>query len=434
MDVAQEPRAGLGRSAHADTFCRDSLPPADQWPDLLFRLPELSYPDRLNCADALLAGPDGDRRCLVWPGGTWTYGQLREQVDAIAHVLVEDLGLVTGNRVLLRGPNAPWLVACWLAVVKAGGVAVATMPVLRPGELRSIGGITRPSFALCDARFVDDLAEGLPDLPDRPVRRRRPGGPRRPAPHAVPGRRDLGRRRRAARGDLGHHRRPEDHRALPPGRARGRRHVLRARAPADRGRPVPRQPAARVHLRARRRADLPAPGRRGHPADRAAGPGRDRRRGRRARGHGAVHRADRVPGHARGREGAGRPAPLRVRRRAAAARGLGRLPRGHRAADHRRHRLHRDAAHLHLGRRRRRPSRLDRPAGARVRGRGAGRGRRTRCRTGSPAGSRSAARPAAATWPTRASRRTCSTAGTSPATPTAATRTATSGTWPAATT
>ena len=164
MDVAQEPRAGLGRSAHTDTFCRDSLPPAGQWPDLLFRLPELAYPDRLNCADVLLTGPDGDRRCLVWPGGTWTYRQLREQVDAIAHVLVEDLGLVTGNRVLLRGPNTPWLVACWLAVVKAGGVAVATMPMLRPGELQSIGAVTRPAFAVCDDRFTDDLAAGLPDL------------------------------------------------------------------------------------------------------------------------------------------------------------------------------------------------------------------------------------------------------------------------------
>ena len=164
MDVAQEPRAGLGRSAHADTFCRDSLPPADQWPDLLFRLPELAYPDRLNCADALLTGPDGDRRCLVWPGGTWTYRQLREQVDAIAHVLVEDLGLITGNRVLLRGPNSPWLVACWLAVVKAGGVTVATMPMLRPGELHSIGAVTRPAFAVCDDRFIDDLAAGRPDL------------------------------------------------------------------------------------------------------------------------------------------------------------------------------------------------------------------------------------------------------------------------------
>ena len=164
MDVAQEPRADLGPSAHADTFCRDSLPPADQWPELLFRLPELAYPDRLNCAEALLAGPDADRRCLVGVGGTWTYGQVRERVAAMAHVLTGELGLVPGNRVLLRGPNTPQLAACWLAVVAAGGVAVATMPMLRPGELRSIGGITRPAFALCDDRFTDDLAAGLPDL------------------------------------------------------------------------------------------------------------------------------------------------------------------------------------------------------------------------------------------------------------------------------
>jgi 2-aminobenzoate-CoA ligase len=164
MDVAQETRAGLGPSAYADPFCRDSLPPPQQWPELIFPLPELQYPAQLNCAQALLDGTDPDRRCLVWPGGSWTYGQLREQVDAIAHVLVDDLGLVPGNRVLLRGPNTQWLAACWLAVITAGGVAVATMPMLRPGELRSIGAITRPALALCDERFVDDLTAGLPDL------------------------------------------------------------------------------------------------------------------------------------------------------------------------------------------------------------------------------------------------------------------------------
>jgi 2-aminobenzoate-CoA ligase len=164
MDVAQEPRARLGPSAHVDTFCRDSLPPADEWPDLRFTLPELHYPDRLNCAQALLTGPDADRRCLVGSAGTWTYGQVRERVAAIAHALTDELGLVPGNRVLLRGPNTPQLAACWLAVVTAGGVAVATMPMLRPGELRSIGDITKPAFALCDDRFTDDLAAGLPDL------------------------------------------------------------------------------------------------------------------------------------------------------------------------------------------------------------------------------------------------------------------------------
>jgi 2-aminobenzoate-CoA ligase len=164
MDVAQEPRAGLSPSAHVDTFCRNSLPPANQWPDLRFTLPELSYPRRLNCADALLSGPDADRRCLVGSASTWTYGQVRERVAAIAHVLTDELGLVPGNRVLLRGPNTPQLAACWLAVVMAGGVTVATMPMLRPGELHSIGDITKPAFALCDDRFTDDLAAGLPDL------------------------------------------------------------------------------------------------------------------------------------------------------------------------------------------------------------------------------------------------------------------------------
>jgi 2-aminobenzoate-CoA ligase len=169
MDGAQLARAGLGPSAHVDTFCRDSLPPPEQWPDLLFRLPELHYPQRLNCADVLLAGTIAehgpDRRCLVWPGGRWTYRELQEKAAAVAHVLVEDLGLVPGNRVLLRGPNNPWLVASWLGVLTAGGVAVATMPVLRPGELRSIADGTKPGFALCDARFADDLlAAGIPGL------------------------------------------------------------------------------------------------------------------------------------------------------------------------------------------------------------------------------------------------------------------------------
>ena len=164
MDVAQVAKAGLGPSAHADTFCRDSLPPPEQWPELLFDLPELRYPDRLNCAEALLAGTDPGRRCLLGPGLEWTYGELRRRADAIAHVLVGELGLVPGNRVLLRGPNSPGWSPCWLGVLLAGGVVVATMPALRPGELRAIGDITRPQLALCDARFTGDLAAGLPDL------------------------------------------------------------------------------------------------------------------------------------------------------------------------------------------------------------------------------------------------------------------------------
>ncbi len=152
----------LSPSAHADTFCRDNLPPADQWPDLEFTLPELRYPERLNAADELLnptiAAGGGDRRCLLSPGQKWTYAEVAARACQVARVLTEDLGLVPGNRVLLRGPNNPWLAACWLGVLKAGGVAVATMPMLRAAELSRICDIARVGLALCDERYTEELA------------------------------------------------------------------------------------------------------------------------------------------------------------------------------------------------------------------------------------------------------------------------------------
>ena len=152
----------LSPSAHVDTFCRDNLPPADQWPELLFDLPAVRYPRRLNCAVELLDAVAGrlgpDRPCLLAPGADpWTYGDLVRLSNQVAAVLVEEHGLVPGNRVLLRGPNNPWLVACWFGVLKAGGVVVTTMPLLRPGELVTVAGIAAVDLALCDERFTGDL-------------------------------------------------------------------------------------------------------------------------------------------------------------------------------------------------------------------------------------------------------------------------------------
>jgi len=158
----------LSPSAHVDTFCRDRLPPQDQWPDFRFDLPELSYPDRLNCAvellDATSLALGADRPCLRSPAETWTYGETVRRTNQLAQVLTEDFGLRPGHRVLLRGPNNPWLAAAWLAVVKAGGVAVTTMALLRPREIATIAGLTEPSLAICDYRFAEDLAAGAPAL------------------------------------------------------------------------------------------------------------------------------------------------------------------------------------------------------------------------------------------------------------------------------
>jgi 2-aminobenzoate-CoA ligase len=160
----------LNPSAHLDTFARDSLPPEDQWPRLVFDLPELRYPDRLNCGVELLDRAaerfGADRPCLrTADGQVWSYGPLRERSDRVARVLVEDMGVVPGNRVLLRGPSTPWLVASWFAVMKAGAVAVTVLAAQRARELSTIAEIAGVRHALCDARSADDLAKaGIPGL------------------------------------------------------------------------------------------------------------------------------------------------------------------------------------------------------------------------------------------------------------------------------
>jgi 2-aminobenzoate-CoA ligase len=149
------------RSAHLDTFARDHLPPRDQWPEFLFELPELQFPEQLNCADPLLdrwvRQGQGDRLCVQGSGIRWSYAELQAEANRIARVLVEDMGLVPGNRVLLRGANHPMLAACWFAVMKAGGIAVGSMPLLRARELATFIDKAQITHALCDARLADEL-------------------------------------------------------------------------------------------------------------------------------------------------------------------------------------------------------------------------------------------------------------------------------------
>jgi len=147
-----------------DSFARDHLPPPEEWP----RLSPLPYPARLNAARALLDGNLATRAghpALVTPAETLTYGQLAERVNRIANVLVHELGLEPGQRVLLRSANNAWMVAAYFAVLKAGGIVVATMPLLRAKELSQIATKARVTHALCDARLVDDLrAADAPEL------------------------------------------------------------------------------------------------------------------------------------------------------------------------------------------------------------------------------------------------------------------------------
>ena len=149
-------------SAHVDRFVLDNLPPREQWPQLLFDLPELHYPSVLNCAAALLEHPaqaPPEAIAIRASEGDWSYGRLRATVNQLCRVLTEDLGVVPGNRVLLRAVNSPMMIAAWLAVAKVGAVIVATMPMLRAKELHDIVEKGRVSIALCESSLARELEE-----------------------------------------------------------------------------------------------------------------------------------------------------------------------------------------------------------------------------------------------------------------------------------
>lgn len=161
----------MTETAHVDTFVRDRLPPADLWPRIdRSALEPFAYPARLNAAAALLdpwiAAGQGERVALHHEAGSWSYRRLFETANRIAQVLVEDAGLVPGGRVLLRSANHPMLVACWFAVLRAGGIAVSTMPLLRVRELTDVIDKAAVTLALTDAAVAEDLAQAMAPWPN----------------------------------------------------------------------------------------------------------------------------------------------------------------------------------------------------------------------------------------------------------------------------
>ena len=159
----------MSRTAHTDTFARDNLPPRDQWPEFNFDLPELQYPERMNCAavllDDMVRAGHGGRIAIRAPDGECTYAQLQAQANRLANLLVREMNLKPGNRVLLRGPNNPMMAAAWMAVFKAGGICVGTMPLLRAKELTEIVNKAEITHALCDKRLDEELKLALSACP-----------------------------------------------------------------------------------------------------------------------------------------------------------------------------------------------------------------------------------------------------------------------------
>ncbi len=157
-------------TAHLDTFARDNLPPQDEWPEFTFTRPELNYPPRLNCVthflDRWVGEGRGDEPCAMSLTESFTYREFQALVNRIANVLVTDFGLVTGGRVLLRSANNPMMVATYMAVLKAGGIVVATMPLLRAKELAYPIAKAKITLALCDGKLRDEMEKARKMSPD----------------------------------------------------------------------------------------------------------------------------------------------------------------------------------------------------------------------------------------------------------------------------
>lgn len=146
---------------YEDNFAHDHLPAANLQAQCFKGHPDFEFPEDLNCVERLLdrhiTEGNGDKIAIRTFDMQWTYKDLYEKANQIAHVLVENMGLVPGNRVLIRSANNPMYVACWFAVLKAGGIVVATMPLLREKELSVMIESAEISHAFCDYRLEDEM-------------------------------------------------------------------------------------------------------------------------------------------------------------------------------------------------------------------------------------------------------------------------------------
>lgn len=168
--AAAEAQLTKAYTAHIDTFARDNMPPPEQLPVFLFTRPEFQYPARINCVvpflDRWVEEGHGDAPCMFGLTDSYTYRELQALVNKICNVLVGKLGLVPGGRVMLRSANNPMMVATYLAVIKAGGVCVATMPLLRAKELAYPIQKAKIALALCDGKLSDEMEKAKADAPE----------------------------------------------------------------------------------------------------------------------------------------------------------------------------------------------------------------------------------------------------------------------------
>ncbi|MFZ9314779.1 MAG: AMP-binding protein [Burkholderiaceae bacterium] len=155
-----------------DRFVHDRLPPPTQQPQILRARPEFQFPQAFNLTDFLFEkgsahrGPNAPLFQGLEPGSAaLSYRQAAERADQIAHLVRTRLGLASGSRVLIHAPNSAETALVWLGLVKAGMVAVATMPLLRAKELGKVIRKAEIAWAVVHPALVQEVVLAAQEAP-----------------------------------------------------------------------------------------------------------------------------------------------------------------------------------------------------------------------------------------------------------------------------
>src|SRR5688500_12214005 len=102
---------------------------------------------------------------VIADGERLTFAELNAAADRAARVLAGGFGIAKGDRVAIAMRNAPAWIAVYMAVLKAGGIAVLVNGWWQADELRHGLTLTEPKLVICDAPRAKRLeATGL-DIP-----------------------------------------------------------------------------------------------------------------------------------------------------------------------------------------------------------------------------------------------------------------------------
>jgi len=138
-----------------------SYPAHELWPQRLYSLPELQYPDTLNACSELLDRHIEEGRgaspAIYYKDTSISYAELFEDVTRLAAILRAEK-IEVGDRVVLRLLNRPHFIAVWLSLVRIGAVVVATPPLIKARELTAILESARPKMLISELELWDEVA------------------------------------------------------------------------------------------------------------------------------------------------------------------------------------------------------------------------------------------------------------------------------------